>query len=129
MAQEYLKSDILIPNGYRLSSLFEQQYPIEIISISKFLNELPGKVNIMCDCWTDYSFSHFMGKIYLILGVCCSFVYRNKIRTLALSFEPTQNQCATDLAKLIENCLNTYKIGHKVHTLVTDNGISYNNIS
>lgn len=62
MAQKFLKFNLLIPNAYRLTTLFDFQYPKEILAITSLLNSIPSKINLVCDGWTDSSFHHYFGK-------------------------------------------------------------------
>lgn len=60
---------------------------------------------------------------FIFLGITCSFIHKGQIKTLPLSFKPTATQTAKDLTELIVECLKTYKMQHKLNSLITDSGI------
>lgn len=102
------------------------EYPKVEDRMKEFLSEVKGKFNIIIDGWMDSSSHHFFGIFWLISGIVCSFLYKNKIESLSIGFEYTLHQKAIDLEDILVKCLRKFEIDRRINCFVSDNGKEIN---
>lgn len=97
------------------------EFKNKVNSMVRFFSLLLGKINIICDGWSEYSTYHFLINNILKLEITSTFIHDNNIKTLTLSFIQTEKQSGEDLKVFLVICITRYKKVNKINAVITEN--------